>query len=135
NLGTQAKDLPLMARVLVASESKLSTAWLRHSTILRCGQVLVATERYRATHGKWPTTIAELVPDYVVRVPLSPFEGSPLQLRRIQHGVIVYSIGPYGKDSAGALDETNSLKGGNDLRLRLWDVAERRKQPKSRTGG
>ena len=70
--------------------------------VLRAAQVGLAVEKYRAAKGRLPATLNELVPAYLESVPPDPFDGKPLRFRELSDGFVVYSIGPDGKDNAGA---------------------------------
>jgi hypothetical protein len=42
------------------------------------------------------------VPKYLDEVPADPFDGNPLRMSAKDGGVLIYSIGPDGKDDGGA---------------------------------
>jgi hypothetical protein len=90
---------------------------------------LLAVERYRQDHGRWPKALSELVPDYLPAVPIDPHDGAPLRFRRFADGVMVYSVDADGEDNGGDLDEAS--KKGKDWGLRLWDVSRRRQPPQA----
>jgi hypothetical protein len=94
-------------------------------TILRTSVVALAAERYRLVHGRWPDTLEALVPQYLSQVPDDPFVDGPLRLRRLDDGLVVYSVGPDGIDNGGNIG-TGGRTRGTDLGFRLWDVKERR---------
>ncbi|HEX5273147.1 MAG TPA: hypothetical protein VFW33_21775 [Gemmataceae bacterium] len=91
---------------------------------LRCAAAALAAERYRLRHGRWPASVAGLMPD----VPLDPFDGKPLRYRNDGEGVIVYSVGPDGIDDGGDRKTLNTHKDGTDIGFRLWDVDRRRRR-------
>jgi hypothetical protein len=93
---------------------------------LRCVATLLAVERFRLARGHWPVTLDELVPAQLARVPTDPFDGKPLRYRRLADGVVIYSIGPDGRDDAGNLNRAFETPAGADVGFRLWDVAARR---------
>jgi hypothetical protein len=80
--------------------------------------VALAAERYRLRHGAWPTAATELVPDFLPELPLDPFGGRPMRLKRGAGGISVNSIGPHGLDDGG-------------LSVQLYDVTRRRQPPLS----
>jgi hypothetical protein len=105
----------------------LTTAFHEDAARLRCAIVMLAAERYRLEHGKWPETIAELVPQFLDSVPLDPFDGQPLRWRRREGGMVVYSIGNDLADDGGQVHpRATNLQSPGDTGYRLWDVAERR---------
>jgi hypothetical protein len=118
----------ILTRLLVPSIDKLCQAAWRKQTQLRCLAVLVAVERFRQANGRWPVKLDDLKPRFLKTVPLDPFDGKPLRYRRLDDGVIVYSVGPDEKDNGGVLDRKDPTRAGADLGYRLWDV-ERRRQP------
>jgi hypothetical protein len=69
-----------------------------------------------------------LIPEFLDKVPTDPYDGKPLRYRRLDDGVVVYSIGRDGKDDGGKLDRNDQLRAGIDFGFQLWDV-NRRRQP------
>jgi hypothetical protein len=61
----------------------------------------VAVEKYRVGHGRLPARLEDLTPELIPVVPLDPFDGKPMRMRRTEHGLVVYSIGPDGIDNGG----------------------------------
>jgi hypothetical protein len=97
---------------------------------LRCAIAALSAERYRRTHGAWPQSFAALVPEYLAHVPLDPYDGKPLRLRRADEGIVIYSIGLDLQDDRGDIDRSNKDLPNMDRGFQLWDVARRRQQPK-----
>jgi hypothetical protein len=108
-------------------------AWLAQGRVARCACLLlavrarvlaavaaVAVEQHRAERGDWPASLPGGLPD-------DPYTGRPLLLRRLADGVVVYSVGPNGRDDGGTLmpetGEPNPKDG--DIGFRLWDVVRR----------
>jgi len=128
-LEASAKDLPVLGRMLAPACAHVGYAWSRDQVSMRCAITLVAVERYRQAHGRWPQALSDLVPQYLPKVPIDLYDGSPLRLGRFTDGVVVYSVGEDGIDNGGNVDE-NPRKPGTDWGYRLWDVARRRQRPK-----
>ncbi|RYD29794.1 MAG: hypothetical protein EOP86_21080 [Verrucomicrobiaceae bacterium] len=60
--------------------------------IPRAMRVRLAVHRWRQTHpGQWPSTLAELVPDFLAEVPQDPWNGAPLLWD--QAARTVYAVG------------------------------------------
>src|SRR5262249_55236185 len=70
------------------------------------GAALLAADRFRLAHGRWPEPPAELAPGLVARPPPAPYLGGPLGLRRTAEGIIIYSKGLNGTDDGGDIDTT-----------------------------
>ena len=99
------------------------------------GSLSVALERYRLARGAWPKKLPDLVPDYLSEVPIDCFDGQPLRCKHLKDGVVVYSVGPDGKDNDGRVRPgPDEFPGpdfeGFDIGFRLWDVGERRQPPR-----
>jgi hypothetical protein len=97
---------------------------------LRCLIVLLALERFRQQKGTLPKRLEELTPQLLKAVPLDPYVGKPLRYKRLDHRVIVYSVGPDMIDNGGKIDgRMVPAKDGEDLGVCLWDVKHRRQPP------
>jgi hypothetical protein len=123
-------DLPELACPILRADMSLSAAFHRCQAGLRCAVVMLAVERYRRANTRWPDFPADLVPTYLPKVPLDPYDGSPLRYRRLNDGVVIYSIGPDGEDKGGKFDKDDPNKPGTDQGFRLWNVPQRRQPPK-----
>jgi hypothetical protein len=118
-----AKALPLL---------KMGTEWQKGQAMLRCATAAVALERYRLANGRWPDKLDDVTPRYLTKVPADPYDGQPLRYARHKDVVVVYAIGPDGKDDGGKPDELNRFdkKDGFDVGFRLWNVEARHKAAK-----
>ena len=74
----------------------------KYDAIRQVARLGVAAEQYRFRHGKLPAKLDELAPEFIPAVPLDPFDGKPMKMKRTEHGLIVYSIGPDMVDNGGA---------------------------------
>jgi hypothetical protein len=96
-----------LIRLLMPALGKVASAFRRDRAILRGAVVGLALE-------------------YLTAVPRDPFDGQPMRYKPLPDGVIVYSVGPDGRDDGGALNRRNTVAPGTDLGFRLWDVTARR---------
>jgi hypothetical protein len=78
----------------------------------------MAATRYRLDHGNLPTTLVQLVPDYLDEIPIDPFDGKPLRLSQKPDEWTVYSVGPDGKDDSGLPYDSKTEKGDLTFTLR-----------------
>jgi hypothetical protein len=114
-------------RLLVPAVANVGRAIRRKTAYLRCLMVLVAVERYRLAHdGKWPESLAALMPDLLKEIPNDPFDGKPLRYKKLPDGVMVYSVGEDGVDDGGNVDRSKPTTKGADQGYRLWDETKRR---------
>lgn len=87
--------LPLYAkaRLIDADRSEAQNALLTAALAVRA---------YTVEHGRSPDTLAALVPAYLSKVPDDPFALSgPLRSVKRDNALVVYSVGPDGKDDGG----------------------------------
>jgi hypothetical protein len=129
--------IPVYIGLVVPSIFRVGESFSRHQASLRCAIVALAVERYRIAHGHWPDSLNSLVPDFLAKVPLDPYDAKPLRYRRLKDGVVIYSIGPDETDDGGNLERENPTKPGTDLGFQLWDLTSRRqpwRPPAKKTG-
>jgi hypothetical protein len=105
---------------------------------MRSALVMVAVERFRQAHQRWPNALEELVPPFLEKIPDDPYTGTRLLYRRLPDGVVIYSVGPDGVDNGGNIRPQNpptafGVSPGADIGFRLWDPKHRR-QKASTTG-
>ena len=82
--------------------------------------------RYQAGHGRLPSKVDELVPDFIPAVPQDPFDGKPLRMKKTDRGLVLYSIGPDMTDNGGAKFEPATKTG--DI---TFTVKEKKSQTRS----
>jgi hypothetical protein len=118
----------VIATLLLPAIPKILDAGHRQQAVLRCAATALAAERFRQDKKSWPDSLEALVPAYLKQVPADPYDGKPLRLRRLEDGLLVYSIGPDRADDRGTLDRENPVAPGTDLGFQLWN-ADRRGRP------
>jgi ABC-type transport system involved in multi-copper enzyme maturation permease subunit len=117
---------PQLIRMLVPAGMRVEQSYWRSQAQLRAAIVALAVERYRREHGRWPSSLAELVPDKLPHIYIDPYDGQPLRYRRNKEGVVIYSVGQDKIDDGGKLDR---IKPGADIGIQLWDPDKRRQPP------
>jgi hypothetical protein len=93
----------------------------------------LACERYRLKHGTWPKGWDQLAPAFLPQVLIDPYTGTPLKLKPLDDGLIVYSVGFDGKDDGGDVLPSEGHF-AFDLGIHLWYPDQRRKPPKKMEG-
>lgn len=80
-------------------------AWFTSMKNLTLGQMVsaaIALKRYELRHGTSPATLADLVPEFLARIPLDYIDGQPLRYRlNARGGFTLYSVGEDGVDNGG----------------------------------
>ena len=107
--------VPAVSAVYVAEDR---AAMYRQWSV--CSFALAA---YRAEQGKYPERLADLVPRYLAAVPADVFaQDRPVIYRRTEEGLILYSVGPNGRDDGGRSPDDTPAEGqaqGDDLVVRM----------------
>ncbi|MFH1377234.1 MAG: hypothetical protein ABIH86_00595 [Planctomycetota bacterium] len=80
--------------------------------------VSCAVVMYKSANGKYPEKYADLVPDYLDRMALDPFDGQLIRLAARGNGVIVYSVGENLTDDNGDIS-ANEGKQPTDIGIRI----------------
>jgi hypothetical protein len=108
-----------VVRMMLPSLSYLVTLHIRSIAFLRVAKVTVEAERFRIDRGALPTSLEELVPDYLDSVPIDPFDESPIRMKATEQGMIIYSIGDNIFDDGGEVATTPQNNRAPDVGLRL----------------
>lgn len=99
----------------------------RDDFYLRSAESLLALRRWGLTHRAAPPRLDAACKDAKMPgIPIDPFSGAPLKLATIDGALIVYSIGPDGRDDLALKDSDLARKPDGDLLARM---------PKIRPGG
>lgn len=90
-----------------------------------------AATRYKAAKGEQPADVDSLAPEFL-RVPLvDPYDGKPLKVAAAGDGLVIYSIGPDGRDDGGAAFDAEKKTG--DITFRLGRPGGRAGKAKAQT--
>lgn len=68
----------------------------------------IALSIYQKTKGTFPKDLEQLVPDYLPKIPLDPFNGKAIFYRTNADSAIIYSVGPNLEDDGGILPVVNT---------------------------
>jgi hypothetical protein len=120
----EAPTAPLLVRGFTPNIVKVSGAARRAQCQAVAMRALIAAERYRLKHGRWPGKLEDAVPAFLDKVPEDPIDGNPIRYAKWADGVVVYSIGNDRTDDGG--DVAEPFK---DVGYRLWDREKRRAAP------
>ncbi|MEN6336939.1 MAG: hypothetical protein ABFE01_22005 [Phycisphaerales bacterium] len=93
--------LHAMAQVVAPTTLRFGELNLRRCAHVDMARTSLAIERFRLATGGIPAQLTDLVPKYLDRAPLDPFDGQPLRYRRTEPGYVLYSIMEDGKDNGG----------------------------------
>jgi len=54
----------------------------------------IAASAYLEEEGSYPSSVNDLVPRFLELVPIDPYDGKPLKIKKVQGGLDLYSVGP-----------------------------------------
>ena len=54
----------------------------------------LAATAFKATNGRCPDNLSDLIPDYIDQIPTDPFDGQALKMKPLDGGLDLYSVGP-----------------------------------------
>jgi hypothetical protein len=92
----------VMTGMLLPAMEKFISKDANHRAQVRTALVALAIERFRlANNGQLPDQLSSLVPAFLDKVPIDPYDGQPLRYKRTDKGYMVYSIGPDSVDDGG----------------------------------
>jgi hypothetical protein len=83
----------------------------RANTHLELARLQAGLAVYRAEKGKYPETLAALVPVILEKLPIDIYHSQPYVYKRIDNGYLLYSTGPNGIDDGGSNLEYQTLEG------------------------
>ncbi|MBN9117807.1 MAG: hypothetical protein J0I06_01335 [Planctomycetes bacterium] len=110
--------------ILLPTVRKPIEASLQYRAELLSVTTLIACERFRLKHGRWPAALAELPKDLLPTVPIDPYNGEPMRFAKLDDGITVYSTGP-GPNTDRNKQRRNNPLGGAELGWRLYDPNRR----------
>jgi uncharacterized protein YmfQ (DUF2313 family) len=107
----------LLAELLPAGNN-VAIGMDRGSMRLEITKLGFAMAAYHADHGSYPSTLAELAPRYVGKVPKDVFNDNELhyKLKLKRESYVIYSVGPNGKDDGGK-EPKNGMNDEDDIAL------------------
>jgi len=97
----QLSVLHVMIKMMAPGMSRVAEHDVRVRARLDLARTALALERYRLAAGRAPVQLPELVPQYLERVPLDPFDEQPIRYRRTDPGYLLYSVDADGQDHGG----------------------------------
>jgi hypothetical protein len=99
---------------------------------IKAARTLIAAERYRLAHGRWPEQLADVIPAYLREVPRGPYSDQPLRYVRKNDRIIVYTLGFNSADNGGRLHPDRKREPKFDVGDELWNPEHRHKPAISR---
>lgn len=117
----------ISTKMVMPALSKCIDLHYRSQALHQLGLTAAAIERYRlANDNKLPGGLTELVPGYLEKVPVDPFDQKPIKYIKQGKGYILYSIGEDLTDNGGKeLDEKGRrFRDGTDITFIVDDGDE-----------
>ena len=96
-------------KLFAAATSAIANQSVSIQTRLDQTQLAVALERFRLAHGAFPEQLAELVPDFIAKVPVDTYSRQPMTYHRKEGGTfLLYGVGKNRVDDGGVSDAKGS---------------------------
>jgi hypothetical protein len=80
--------------MFLPSAVKFSERTVRREAMLLLLRTGLAAARYRVDHGAKPSTLHELVPDYLETLPIDPYSNDSFEYSLTPHGYLLNSKAP-----------------------------------------
>lgn len=107
-ISDEVDDLSFLHRVvkmLAPAPRRVAELDVRCKAAIDLVCTALAIERRRLATGTIPDDLASLVPDYLARVPIDPYDGCPIRFRRTDPGYRLYNVFEDGQDNGGLRKE------------------------------
>jgi hypothetical protein len=114
----QMRGVGVVTRMVAPVYSRARKSLAGGDAVVRLSTLAVAMAKHRAKTGQYPGSLAELGQDLIPAVPLDPFDGKPLRMKVQADAILLYSVGPDGKDDGGKREETPGQI-AKDITIRL----------------
>ncbi|MCC6697902.1 MAG: hypothetical protein IT365_19910 [Candidatus Hydrogenedentes bacterium] len=86
----------------------------------RLGRLIIAIERYRSDYEELPGSFKQLVPDYILEIPLDPYDGQPMRYVTKDQDYMLYSVYFDRVDDGGApLEKSDESEWKGDWRISI----------------
>jgi hypothetical protein len=105
------------AKLLLPPFKSVSRATVRADAEHAVAIAALAAARYRAAKGKLPRDLSQLTSEFVQTPLIDPYDGKPIRAIVRDGELVLYSIGPDGKDQQG--EAFDDAKETGDLTFRL----------------
>jgi hypothetical protein len=119
--------------LLLPPVEKVAVAADRQRAQFQTELLAFALAGHKAGTGRYPVTLAELVPKYAAAVPTDHFTGQGFLYTTTADGYQFYSVGPDGKDHGGQFMDDEPR--GDDIGVRMPNVKKRPPSPLGGAGG
>lgn len=117
----------LPVAVILPATDRYAAQMYETTTKRGATRLMIAVYRYRARHGEFPKSVAEIDDDLLQQSPIDPYTDKPLRIRIEDERVVIYSLGPDLDDDQGrALSEHRIMlraeyEGFDEQQLQDWD--------------
>lgn len=105
----------ILASIAIPNVSRALQTMSLNQTKVNQANLACALERYRLARGEYPSTLEELVPQFIDKIPHDVIGGQPPHYRRTEDGkFLLYSIGWTEKDHGGQAGKDGDWVWGED---------------------
>jgi hypothetical protein len=89
----ESGEMGMMTTMLVPNYSSYILRAMKFDIYRGLCDLALAMSGYRAQNNAYPAKLEELVPEYIDRIPVDPFDGKPLKMKSVDGDLDLYSVG------------------------------------------
>jgi len=93
----ESGDVGFLAQIYTPNYSGFVSRAMECDAYRGLCDLALAVTAYRAANGNYPSALEKLVPDYITRIPVDPFDGLPLKMEPVEGGLKLYSVSRHTK--------------------------------------
>lgn len=117
-------DYYVLSTLFLSCFSKIAVRTTEIETSMQQARTAIAVERFRLARNRLPTSLDELVPQYLRSVPEDPFDGHPIRFKLLEKGYVIYSVGRDGVDDGGRGAPMRKEKQRNSSRSKAQETVD-----------
>ncbi len=108
----------IMTRMFMPGVLRLISLTADAEANQRLSQLALIVSAYKLRTGRFPDTLAQVLSDHFPRIPIDPFDGKSLRMKRDGNDLLLYSVGYDREDNDGVPWDPNRQRGDLVFRLR-----------------
>jgi predicted nucleic acid-binding OB-fold protein len=90
----EAGEFGILASIAAPNFLRFVTTSMRYDVLIGLSNLARAASAYKARTGDYPTRPENLVPIYLDKIPIDPFTGDSLKIKKVEKGLDLFNLGP-----------------------------------------
>jgi hypothetical protein len=88
-----AGEFGILASIAASNYLRFMTISMRYDVLNALSDLALAATVYKASNGEYPSEQENLVPIYLDKIPIDPFTGNSLKIKKVEKGLDLFSLG------------------------------------------